>query len=131
MEILSTIFRAFTQEHVFSHDRIGEMTYPKSKSKLIALLLVVLIAVVASYLIFNKPSKSQKQTTPSRQQSAQQARTNPKITKPASVGTADFEYQKPAGWAKLDSTTLASSGAVSGISRATGPAAQFTVKVSA
>lgn len=106
------------------------MSYPKSKLKLVAVLAVVLVAVVAGYLIFNKSDGSSKPATTTSKESAYQAKTNPKITKPATVAAADFDYQKPAGWAKLAQDTLDLSTATSGIGQATKPGAQFTVKVS-
>jgi hypothetical protein len=81
---------------------------------------VILVALIAGIFIFK--ASSDKGTQPD------QGQTTTAAVKPAGIGTADFTYQKPAGWAQLAQEVLDANHATSGIGRSPESSATFTIR---
>ena len=116
-----------------------QMSYPKRKLKLLALLVVCLLFVaIAGFFVIKKLSPVKTTGPTGSHQTASntnnQGQSTPQPTQPANGsirgGAADFSYQSPAGWADMSKQVLDASGAASGISHQTSPTATFTIKVS-
>mgnify|MGYP001570262267 CR=1 FL=1 len=107
------------------------MRFRRSRSKL-ATVLVIAVLTGAGWMVFKPSSKTATAPTPASSQTTQPTSTT-KGADPAklvTIGTADFKYSKPVGWAEISPKTLDSTGAASGIGRPTEPVATFSVKVS-
>ncbi len=111
------------------------MLYRKRTAKKLVLLLVLLFIVgVGSFFIINRLRSSQTTSNTSDQQQANPQAgsqpTTPTNNTIGNMGTSDFNYLRPEGWSEISKKVLETSGAASGIGRATSPAATFTMKVS-
>ncbi len=96
------------------------MTYPKPKLKVIAPIVVVLVAVTIGYFAFGPSSKEDQ---------AKQGEINPELVKAEEIEAGDFKYTKPDGWGVLSKEFLDSESAVNGIATVPLPTSRFTVGI--
>ncbi len=103
------------------------MSYMKSRSKLAAVLAVIILSAggVGFWVLRDSP-----QSTTAPNSSNNKNQPSSQALQPAISDTANFTYQKPADWANLSQEQLTASVATSGIVRSASPVATFMVKVS-
>jgi len=102
----------------------------KSKSKLVALVVVILVAGGTGLWLLRDSPKTTQTPGSNAGQSTTQNQPSAQALQPAKTEAADFTYQKPQGWVAIAKDRLGSSGAISGIGRPTEPKVTFSVKVS-
>ncbi len=103
------------------------MTFPKNRSRVVALLAIAILIAAGAWLLFKPAPKTNNGNS---QPSTQQGLQTGSQAQPVKEEAQDFTYQKPADWAEMTKKLLDASGAASGIARPTTPAGTFTVKVS-
>lgn len=108
------------------------MCLRKKGSKVVAALVVAGLLAAGWFAFKPEPKPTTTATKPTTSQTTDTTTTERGAdpAKLVAIETADFKYEKQAGWAEISPILLESTGAASGIGRPTEPVATFSIKVS-